>query len=78
MGEPKRHRDGVRAMVVWSAVVVLSGVMPNVRGADQAATRASVLATTAPPFGVADDVHVVDVNELATLVEAPPRYVTIG
>lgn len=35
-------------------------------------------ATTAPPFGVADGVRVVPVNELVRLGEAPPRYVVIG
>src|SRR3546814_10056785 len=31
-----------------------------------------------PPFGVAEDVHVVAINELAKLDEAPRRYVIVG
>lgn len=38
----------------------------------------TVPATTPPPFGVADDVHVVAINELATLAEPPSRYVIVG
>jgi hypothetical protein len=37
-----------------------------------------VPATTPPPFGVADDVHVVAVNELARLTAAPENYVIVG
>jgi hypothetical protein len=35
-------------------------------------------ATTPPPFGVADDVHVVPVNDLARLTGAPRTYVVVG
>src|SRR5262249_26600193 len=35
-------------------------------------------ATTPPPFGVADDVDVVAINELATLAGAPSNYVIVG
>jgi hypothetical protein len=38
----------------------------------------TVPATTAPPFGVADDVDVVAVNELARLAGAPSNYVIVG
>ena len=38
----------------------------------------TIPATTPPPFGVADDVRVVAVNELATLAEAPSSYVIVG
>src|SRR3954471_2654894 len=38
----------------------------------------TIPATTPPPFGVADDVRVVAVNELATLDAAPKHYVIVG
>jgi putative NAD(P)-binding protein len=38
----------------------------------------TIPATTPPPFGVADEVKVVAVNELARLAEAPSRYVIVG
>jgi hypothetical protein len=38
----------------------------------------TIPATTPPPFGVADDVDVVAINELATLAGAPSNYVIVG
>jgi hypothetical protein len=35
-------------------------------------------ATTRPPFGLADDVHIVAVNELPRLAEVPDKYVIVG
>jgi hypothetical protein len=38
----------------------------------------TIPATTPPPFGVADDAHVVPVNELARLTGAPSSFVIVG
>lgn len=38
----------------------------------------TIPATTPPPFDVADDVHVVPINELARLTSAPNGYVIVG
>jgi hypothetical protein len=38
----------------------------------------TIPATTPPPFGVADDVHVVAINELVKLAAAPGSYVIVG
>ena len=38
----------------------------------------TIPATTRPPFGVADDVPVVAINELARLAAAPERFVIVG
>ena len=38
----------------------------------------TIPATTPPPFGVADDVQVVPVGDLARLTSAPRRYVIVG
>jgi len=48
------------------------------RVVDAAYLSPTVPATTPPPFGVADDVRVVAVNELARLATAPKRYVIVG
>ena len=55
-----------------------------VRGARPAARRrrplpvAQIPAATPPPFGVADGVHVVAVNDLVKLEGAPSQYVIVG
>ncbi len=38
----------------------------------------TIPATTPPPFGVSDDVHVAAINELARLTVAPSSYVIVG
>ena len=38
----------------------------------------TIPATTGPPFGVSDDVHVAPINELARLTAAPSSYVIVG
>lgn len=38
----------------------------------------SIPSTTPPPFGVADDIRVIAVNELARMTAAPNRYVIVG
>ena len=38
----------------------------------------TIPATTPPPFGVADDVHVVSVNDLAKLTAAPSDFIVVG
>jgi len=48
------------------------------RVVDAAYLSPTVPSTTAPPFGVADDVHVVPINELARLTTAPTSFVIVG
>jgi NAD(P)-binding Rossmann-like domain len=48
------------------------------RVVDAAYLAPTIPATTPPPFGVADDVRVVPVNELAHLTSAPRSYVIVG
>src|SRR5262245_5986719 len=48
------------------------------RVVDAAYLAPTIPATTPPPFGVADDVHVVPVNDLARLEAAPNQYVIVG
>lgn len=73
------HRADGNVHLVTSRV---SGetVQVNVRRrvVDGAYLSPTIPATTAPPFGAADDVSVVAVNELARLGEAPRSYVIVG
>jgi hypothetical protein len=48
------------------------------RVVDAAYLSPTIPATTPPPFGVADDVPVVPVNELANLSAPPERFVIVG
>jgi hypothetical protein len=72
------HTDG-RAHLVTSHV---SGETTRVdvrrRVVDATYLSPTIPATTPPPFGVADGVRVVAVNELARLVDAPTSYVIVG
>jgi hypothetical protein len=48
------------------------------RVVDAAYLSPSIPATSAPPFGVADDARVVSVNELLTVADPPRQYVIVG
>jgi hypothetical protein len=78
LGGSEYHADG-RTHFVTSRI---SGetVQVNVRRRIVDATYLSptIPATTRPPFGVADDVRVVPVNELASLEAAPRHFVIVG
>ena len=60
----------------------LSGKRYEVRGTarvvDARYLSPEIPATTPPPFGVADGVHVVAVNDLVKLGGAPSQYVIVG
>jgi hypothetical protein len=60
----------------------LSGKRHEVRGTprvvDARYLAPEIPARTPPPFGVADDVHVISVNELVGLDETPSQYVVVG
>jgi hypothetical protein len=53
-------------------------VSPECRVVDARYLAPSIPAEKPPPFGVADDVRVIPVNELAQLDEAPSQYVVVG
>ncbi|HEX9766851.1 MAG TPA: NAD(P)-binding protein [Nitriliruptorales bacterium] len=48
------------------------------RVVDAAYLAPTIPATTPPPFGVADGARVVTINELASVGDAPSRYVIVG
>ncbi|MHB1140085.1 MAG: NAD(P)-binding protein [Microthrixaceae bacterium] len=72
-----RHDDG--AHLVTSRV---SGETVRIdvrrRVVDATYLSPTIPATTPPPFGVADGVRVVPVNDLARLTAAPSRFVVVG
>src|SRR6476646_4469335 len=78
LGASEYHANS-SAHVVTSRVSG-EGVEVDVRRRVVDATYLSptIPATTPPPFGVGEDVHVVPINELARLDAAPNRYVIVG
>jgi hypothetical protein len=73
------HRDAGTTHVATSRV---SGETVEIRVrrrvVDATYLAPTIPATTPPPFGVADDVPVVPVNDLVRLDESPPRFVIVG
>lgn len=70
--------EGERHVVTSSVSGDAVEVAVRRRVVDATYLSPTVPATTPPPFGAADDVRVVPVNELASLVETPNRYVIVG
>jgi hypothetical protein len=74
-----RHHEADGRQLVTSLV---SGETVEIRArrriVDAAYLSPTIPATTPPPFGVADGVRVVPVNELAALTEAPREFIVIG
>jgi hypothetical protein len=78
LGESEYHAEGSSHFV--TSRVSRDTVQVHVRRRIVDATYLSptIPATTPPPFKVADDAHVVAVNELATLAATPNSYVIVG
>ncbi len=78
LGGSEYHTDGSSHLV--TSLVSGDTVEVDVRRRVVDATYLSptIPATTPPPFGVADDVRVVAVNELARLTAAADSYVIVG
>ena len=72
------HRDGASHLVTsWVSGETVE-VEVRRRVVDAAYLSPTIPATTPPPFGVAGDVRVVAVNELARLTATPSSYVIVG
>lgn len=78
LGGSEYHADGETHLV--TSLVSGDTVEVDVRRRVVDATYISptIPATTPPPFGVADDVRVVPINDLARLTGAPRHYVIVG
>jgi hypothetical protein len=78
LGGSDYHTDGSRQLVTSRVSGETAEVDVRRRVVDAAYVSPTIPATTAPPFGVADDARVIPVNELARLSEAADQYVIVG
>ena len=72
------HTDGSSHLVTSRVSGETLQIDVRRRVVDATYLSPTIPATTPPPFGVADDVRVVAINELARLEEAPNKYVIVG
>ena len=78
LGGSEYHSDGTSHLVTSRVSGDTTRVDVRRRLVDAAYLSPTIPATTPPPFGVADSVRVVAVNELAALGETPSDYVIVG
>jgi len=78
LGGSEYHTDGSSHLVTSRVSGETVRVDVRRRVVDAAYVAPTIPATTPPPFGVADDVRVIPINELATLGVAPKSFVIAG
>lgn len=78
LGGCEYHTDGSSHLVTSLVSGETTTVDVRRRVVDATYLSPTVPATTPPPFGVADDVRAVAINELARLTAAPTSYVIVG
>ncbi len=78
LGGSDHHTDGSSQLVTSRVSGATVEIDVRRRVVDATYLSPTIPATTPPPFGVADDVSVVAINELGTLAEAPTDYVVVG
>jgi len=78
LGATEYHTDGSTNMVTSRVSGETMQVRVRRRVVDATYLSPTIPATTRPPFGVADEVRVVPVNELANLAAAPRHFVIVG
>ena len=78
LGGSEYHTDGSSHLVTSRVSGETRRINVRHRVVDATYLSPTIPATTPPPFGVADDVRVVAINELARLAAAPNRYVIVG
>jgi len=78
LGGCEYHTDGSSHLVTSRVSGETIEIDVRRRVVDAAYVSPTIPATTPPPFGVAEDVRVVAINELARLSAAPGRYVIVG
>ncbi len=78
LGGSEYHTDGTSHLVTSRVSGEVVKVDVRRRVVDATYLSPTIPATTPPPFGVADDVRVVAINELAHLSAARDRYVIVG
>ncbi|HWI03416.1 MAG TPA: NAD(P)/FAD-dependent oxidoreductase, partial [Acidimicrobiales bacterium] len=77
-GGGEYHQDGSSHLVTSRLTGDTMQVNVRRRVVDSTYLAPTIPATTRPPFGVADDVHVVAINELPRLAAAPSSFVIVG
>jgi NAD(P)-binding Rossmann-like domain len=78
LGGSEYHTDGASHLVTSRVSGERVEVAVRRRVIDATYLSPTIPATTPPPFGVADGVRVVAINDLATLAEPANRYVIVG
>lgn len=78
LGGSEYHTDGTSHFVRSRVSGETTQVNVRRRIVDSAYLAPTIPATTPPPFGVADGVRVMPINELAKLAEAASSYVIVG
>lgn len=78
LGASEYHMDGSSHLVTSRVSGETVAVDVRRRVVDATYLSPNIPATTPAPFGVADDVRVVAINELAGLAAAPNSYVIVG
>lgn len=78
LGASEHHAHGDEQLVTSRVSGETTRIEVRRRVVDATYLSPTIPATTPPPFGVADGVDVVTVNELPSLVGAPKRYVVVG
>ena len=78
LGGHEYHEDGTRQFVRSRVSGEQAQVNVRRRIVDATYMSPGIPATSPPPFGVADDIRVVPVNDLARLSEAPSEFVIVG
>lgn len=78
LGGSEYHADGPSHLVTSRVSGETVRVDVRRRVVDATYLSPTIPATTPPPFGVADDVRVAPINELARLTTTPSSYVIVG
>jgi hypothetical protein len=78
LGGSDHHTDGTDQLVTSRVSGETTRVQVRRRVVDATYLSPKIPATTPPPFGVADDVRVLAVNQLAAMADAPSSFVVVG
>ena len=78
LGASEHHTDGTLELVTSRVSGETVRVAVRRRVVDATYLAPTIPATTPPPFGIAEGVDVVAVNQLGALGHTPPRYVIVG
>jgi hypothetical protein len=78
LGGSEYHAEGDEHLVTSRVSGETTAVRVRRRVVDATYVSPTIPATTPPPFAVADGVHVLPVNELATLADSPRTFVVVG